>query len=221
MRLYFTVLIKESILWSNNDKTLCQFKKLVPGLCKRGLLHCLSIERKFLNNHIQTSFFLSFPFYFGFNYTRGDSGARTSFISASLLRKSIHSIIFHFNAHLMFFSSRIHNSLPRRRAYQRENKHKQQRPSLATHHRSLLSVLCYHLFFSLSCLSSWVGRVHLAIKTGGFVYWEKHFYIRESCDFSPTFINQSPSVQQWCKGCLKQYSGGHIICRKFLLEMTS
>lgn len=105
-----------------------------------------ALKESFLITTSKTSF--SFAFYFGFFYTRGDSGAHTSFISASLLHKSIHCIIFHFDAHLIYFSSRIHNCLSRKREYQRKKKqHKQQRPSLATHHRSLLLLLCYHLVF--------------------------------------------------------------------------
>lgn len=98
-----------------------------------------------------------FSFYLGFFYIRGDSGIHTSFISASLLHKSIHCIIFHFSAHLIYFSSRIQNSLTRRRAYQRKNKHKQQRPSPARHHRSLVLLLCYHFVF-LTVLSLLLGR---------------------------------------------------------------
>lgn len=168
------------ILWSNNGKTWCQFKNLVSRLYKRGLIHCLSIGRKLLNNHNQNT-----AFCFGFSYSRGDSGAHASFISASLLHKPIHCIIFHFNAHLIYFSSRIHNSLSRRRAYQRKKKHKQQRLSLATHHRSLLLLLYYHVVF-LSVLSLLLGGESTSgCKNTSFVYWEKYFCIRNSCDFFP------------------------------------
>lgn len=157
----------------------------------------------------------SFTFYFAFFYTRGDSGAHTSFIPTPLFCKSIHSIIFHFNAHFIYFSSRIHNSLWRRRAYQRKNKHKQQRPSLATYHRSLLLLLCYHLAF-LSVFSLLLGEESTsAYKNRSFYFLRKNISAPEILvTFFPAVINQLPSSQHWWKACLKQYSGGHIICRK-------
>lgn len=113
-----------------------------------------ALKESFLITISKTSF--SFAFYFGVFYTRGDSGAHTSFISASLLHKSIHCIIFHFDAHLIYFSSRIYDCFSRKRTYQRKKPHKQWRPSLATYHRSLLLLLCYHLVF-LSVLSFLLG----------------------------------------------------------------
>lgn len=148
-------------------------------LCCTGVACCISFYSALNENFLIKITKVSFSFYLGFFYIRGDSGARTPLISTSLLRKSIHCIIFHFNSHLIYFSSRIHNSLTRRRAYQRKNKHKQQRPSPARHHRSLVLLLCNHLVF-LSVLSLLLGREstsgykkkRFCLQRKAFLYWK-------------------------------------------------
>lgn len=152
-----------------------------------------ALKESFLITTSKTSF--SFAFYFGFFYTRGDSGAHTSFISASLLHKSIHCIIFHFDAHLSYFSSRIHNCLSRKREYQRKKK-KPQTTEAITSYTSQVIIIAALLSscFSLSYLSSWVERAHLAIKPEVFVHWEKHFYIRNSCDFFCPHCHQPTTI---------------------------
>lgn len=119
-----------------------------------------ALKESFLITTFKTPF--SFTVYFSFFHMSGDWGTHTSLISISLFCKWIHFIVFHFNAHLIYFSSRIHNSLLRRAAYQTKETHRQQKPSLVTHHRSLLVLLCCHLvFFCLVSPPGW--REHICI----------------------------------------------------------